>query len=225
MFLIFRKLKKRKYSGGIRMKFTAQKRETVGTSAAKLLRNENLVPGTVYASDLDPINIAMAVADVEQIRREIGLNSVFDLEVEGKIRTVYIREITQSSLKPVIYNIALQAIKKGEKLEMPISVVITNDDALADPDGVVATTLLEINVIADPATAPDTVEVDATGLNIGDSITAGQLSLPDGIELVTDADEVVVTVSAPDEEPEAVDPDAETAEPEVINEKDEEDAE
>ncbi|WP_233487776.1 hypothetical protein [Aerococcus sp. 1KP-2016] len=108
---------------------------------------------------------------------------------------------------------------------MPISVVITNDDALADPDGVVATTLLEINVIADPATAPDTVEVDATGLNIGDSITAGQLSLPDGIELVTDADEVVVTVSAPDEEPEAVDPDAETAEPEVINEKDEENAE
>ncbi|WP_233487775.1 hypothetical protein [Aerococcus sp. 1KP-2016] len=70
------------------MKFTAQKRETVGTSAAKLLRNENLVPGTVYASDLDPINIAMAVADVEQIRREIGLNSVFDLEVEGKTRTV-----------------------------------------------------------------------------------------------------------------------------------------
>ncbi len=201
------------------MKFTAQKREGSGSSAAKQLRKEDLVPGVVYASDLDPINISMSVSDVEQIRRELGLNSVFDLELDGKTRTVYIREITQSALKPTIYNIALQAIKKRQKLEMPLSIVINNEDALADPDGVVSTTVLEITVVADPATAPDSVEVDATGLSIGDSVTAGDLKLADGIELVTDPEEVVVAVSAPVEEPEEVDPDAEVAEPEVINEK------
>lgn len=201
------------------MKFTAQKREGSGSSAAKQLRKEDLVPGVVYASDLDPINISMSVSDVEQIRRELGLNSVFDLELDGKTRTVYVREITQSALKPTIYNIALQAIKKGQKLEMPLSIVINNEDALADPDGVVSTTVLEITVVADPATAPDSVEVDATGLSIGDSVTAGDLKLADGIELVTDPEEVVVAVSAPVEEPEEVDPDAEVAEPEVINEK------
>lgn len=201
------------------MKFTAQKRDGSGTSAAKQLRKEDLVPGVVYASDLDPINISMSVSDVEQIRRELGLNSVFDLELDGKTRTVYVREISQSALKPSIYNISLQAIKKGQKLEMPLSIVIVNEDALADKEGVASTTSLEINVVADPATAPDSVEVDVTGLAIGDSVTAGELNLASDIELVTDADEVIVAISAPVEEPEAVDPDAEVAEPEVIDEK------
>lgn len=201
------------------MKFTAQKRDGAGTSAAKQLRKEDLVPGVVYASDLDPINISMSVSDVEQIRRELGLNSVFDLELDGKTRTVYVREISQSALKPTIYNISLQAIKKGQKLEMPLSIVIVNEDALADKEGVASTTALEINVVADPATAPDSVEVDVTGLAIGDSVTAGELNLASDIELVTEADEVIVAISAPVEEPEEVDPDAEVAEPEVIDEK------
>ena len=201
------------------MKFTAQKRDGSGTSAAKQLRKENLVPGVVYASDLDPINISMSVSDVEQIRRELGLNSVFDLELDGETRTVYVREISQSALKPTIYNISLQAIKKGQKLEMPLSIVVVNEDALADKEGVASNTTLEIDVIADPATAPDSVEVDVTGLAIGDSVTAGELNLASDIELVTDAEEVIVAISAPVEEPEEVDPDAEVAEPEVIDEK------
>lgn len=201
------------------MKFTAQKRDGAGTSAAKQLRKEDLVPGVVYASDLDPVNISLSVSDVEQIRRELGLNSVFDLELDGKKHTVYVREISQSALKPTIYNISLQAIKKGQKLEMPLSIVIVNEDALADQEGVASTTTLEINVVADPATAPDSVEVDVTGLAIGDSVTAGDLKLASDIELVTDAEEVVVAISAPVEEPEEVDPDAEVAEPELIDEK------
>jgi large subunit ribosomal protein L25 len=201
------------------MKFTAQKREGSGSSAAKHLRKEDLVPGVVYASDLDPINISLSVSDVEQIRRELGVNSVFDLELDGKTRTVYVREISQSALKPTIYNISLQAIKKGQKLEMPLSVVIVNEDQLGDPDGVASTSVLEIDVVADPATAPDAIEVDVTGLTIGDSISAGELKLADGIELVTDAEETVVSISAPEEEPEEVDPDAEVAEPELIDEK------
>ena len=201
------------------MKFTAQKRDGSGTSAAKQLRKENLVPGVVYASDLDPINISMSVSDVEQIRRELGLNSVFDLELDGETRTVYVREISQSALKQTIYNISLQAIKRGQKLEMPLSIVVVNEDALADKEGVASTTTLEIDVIADPATAPDSVEVDVTGLAIGDSVTAGELNLASDIELVTDAEEVIVAISAPVEEPEEVDPDAEVAEPEVIDEK------
>src|SRR5699024_5939594 len=126
---------------------------------------------------------------------------------------------SQSALKPTIYNISLQAIKKGQKLEMPLSIVIVNEDALADQEGVASTTTLEINVVADPATAPDSVEVDVTGLAIGDSVTAGDLKLDSDIELITEADEVIVSIYATVEESEAVDTDAEDAEPEVIDEK------
>lgn len=201
------------------MKFTAKKREVAGTNAAKQLRKQNLVPGIVYASDMEPVNITMDRADVDQIKRELGVNSVFTLDIDGEAKTVFVREINTSALKPIFYNISLQAIKKGQKLQMPIAITIVNEDKLGNPDGVASVNFFEINVTADPATAPEYIEVDVSGMEIGDSITAGDLNLGDDIELDEGADEVVVSISAPDEEPEEVDPDEEAAEPEVINEK------
>lgn len=202
------------------MKFTAKTREVVGTSAAKQLRKEDLIPGTVYGSEGEPVNITMAKADVELIQRELGLNSVFDIEVDGaKQQTVFVRNIDKSALKPDIFNISLQAIKAGQKLEMPIPVYIENEDALSDSDGVVTVNYFEINVIVDPSKAPESFTIDAAGKHIGDSFTVADLVVPAGVEVLDDPEEVIVSINAPQEEVEEVAADAEATEPEVIGEK------
>lgn len=209
------------------MEFKATIRDAAGTSASKQLRREGLVPGIVYASDLEPINIAMKKSDIELIERELGANSVFDLNIEGdKAHTVFLREISRSSLKPIIYNVNLQAIKKGEKLEVNIPVSIINEDKIADGAGIPSTNLFEVAVRIDPAKAPETLEIDVTGLSIGDSVTVADIadSLSDG-EILTDPEEVLVSISAPDTNVEDSNVDGEEVEPELVDEAKTEDGE
>lgn len=205
------------------MKFVAKTRDAAGTSASKALRREDLVPGVVYASDLDPIKISMERPDVEKIERDLGTNSVFELEIEGQgSRTVFLREISRAAIKPIVYNISLQAIKKGEKLEVNVPVSIVGEEKLANPAGVAAINVYEVTLRIDPAKAPEYFTVDVSGLDINDSVTAGEVKFEgmEDAELITDPEEVIVSVSAPDDEPEEDTEPAAAAEPEVIGEKD-----
>ncbi|MDO4670661.1 MAG: 50S ribosomal protein L25 [Aerococcus sp.] len=213
------------------MKFVAKQREAAGTTASKQIRKADQVPGIVYSSDIDPIKIQMNAADVEQIERELGLNSVFDLEIEGdETRTVFLREISRSSLKPIIYNISFQAIKKGQKLDINIPISVVDEDQLADAAGVASANLFELKVNMDPAIAPEVIEVSVKDLAIGDSISVADVKFDhmEDAEILDDAEEVVVSIAAPDEEPSEEELEAagiEEQEPEVIDEKGEEDAE
>ncbi|MCI5774869.1 MAG: 50S ribosomal protein L25 [Aerococcus sp.] len=206
------------------MKFTATKREGAGTSASKKIRKEEQVPGIVYSRDIEPIKIQMPVADVELLERDYGLNSVLELDIEGdETRTVFLRDISRSALKPIIYNISFQAIKKGDKLDIDVPVQVVDDDQLADDDGVVSNSMWEVRLRIDPAKAPEAIEVSVKDLHIGDSITVADLAF-DGIEdaeILDDPEETVLAISVPDEEPteEEVEEDLEEDEPEVINEK------
>ncbi|MDO4680602.1 MAG: 50S ribosomal protein L25 [Aerococcus sp.] len=207
------------------MKFVAKQREAAGTTASKQVRKEDQVPGIVYSSDIDPIKVQMPIADVELIERELGVNSVFDLDIEGdETRTVFLREISRSSLKPIIYNISMQAIKKGQKLDINIPISVVDEDQLADADGVASTSLFKIKVNMDPALAPEVIEVSVKGLSIGDSVSVSELKFDhmEDAEILDDPEEAVVSISAPDEEPSDEDLEAagiEEQEPEVIDEK------
>lgn len=211
------------------MKFTATKREDAGTSASKKIRKEDQVPGIVYSRDIDPIMIQMSTADVELLERDYGINSVLKLDIEGdETRTVFLREISRSALKPVIYNISFQAIKAGDKLDIDVPVQVVDEDQLADEDGVVSTSMWEVRLRIDPAQAPETIEVSVKDFHIGDSVTIADLTF-DGIEdaeILDDPEETVLAISVPDEEPaEDEEENLEEEEPEVINEKSEEDGE
>lgn len=200
------------------MKFTAQSRGTAGTSAAKQLRKEALVPGTIYGGSEEPVNISMAKADVEQIQRELGLNSVFDLSVDGgATHTVFVRNIDHAAIKPLIYNINLQSIKAGQKLEMPLSLQVINEDQIEDKSAVVTLNVFEIHVIIDPSKAPEVVTIDVAGKKIGDQVTIADLTIPAGVEVLDHPEEVLVSINAPQEEVEEASGAA--AEPEVIGEK------
>lgn len=211
------------------MKFTATKREDAGTSASKKIRKEDQVPGIVYSRDIDPIMIQMSTADVELLERDYGTNSVLKLDIEGdETRTVFLREISRSALKPVIYNISFQAIKAGDKLDIDVPVQVVDEDQLADEDGVVSTSMWEVRLRIDPAKAPETIEVSVKDFHIGDNVTIADLTF-DGIEdaeILDDPEETVLAISVPDEEPaEDEEENLEEEEPEVINEKSEEDGE
>lgn len=206
------------------MALKAELREKTGTGSAKKLRRDGLVPVSMYGKDSsEAISLAVDRREFEQILREHGANAVFTVEYDGKEQQVWVKDFEYAVLKDELYFIDLEAISADQKLEVEIPVHILNEETVKE--GTVELILQEVVIETTPANIPQNFEVDVTGLEIGDTLDVSVINLPEGVTLVTEADETLISVSAPMEEPEEIDPDAEVAEPEVIGETEEDEEE
>lgn len=201
------------------MKLKAQKRERLGTSASKQARNDNKVPATIFGSDIEPQSVLIDRKEFDELLRELGRNAVFNIDLDGEETQVLIKNIDLSALKPEIYNVELNALTKGQKVTVPVTIVL---EGLEDvKEGVVTQTLNEVEVETDPLDIPTEITLNVSDLVIGDTVVVSDLKVPENVTVLAEAEETVVVVAAPRVEEEPTDGDAEVAEPEVIGEKEE----
>lgn len=207
------------------MKLNAQLRTETGTRASKKVRREGSIPAAIYGSSVDTVSVVFNRREFETILREVGANGVFTIDVEGgEEYQVFVKDQTNAAIKDEVYHIDLQAFLKGEKVVMDIPVYLEGDAELED--AVANQALTEIQIEVAPASAPSEYYVNVADLEIGDSITVADMEFEDDIEVITEADTTVVSISAPEEiieeEPDA---DAEMPEPELIGADDDEEEE
>lgn len=206
------------------MVLKAEKRTEVGTSASKRARREGKLPASIYGKEVESFPILLDQKEFDDKVREIGENGVFDVAVnQGETYKVFVKERKDAALHPITYHVDLLAFKEGDKVSMTIPVYIRGEEEIED--GVVTQTLSELDVEVAPADAPEQIEVDASNLEIGDSLKVEDLDLPADLDVLTEMNLTVLTVSHPTEfvEPEESDlEDGATPEPEVIGEDKEE---
>ena len=201
------------------MKLKAQKRERLGTSASKQARNDNKVPATIFGSDMEAQSVLIDRKEFDELLRELGRNAVFNIDLDGEETQVLIKNIDLSALKPEIYNVELNALTKGQKVTVPVTIVL---EGLEDvKEGVVTQTLNEVEVETDPLDIPTEITLNVSDLVIGDTVVVSDLKVPENVTVLAEAEETVVVVAAPRVEEEPTDGDAQVAEPEVIGEKEE----
>lgn len=205
------------------MSLKAELRTATGTSASRRARQEGLIPVSLYGKDTEATSLLINRREFEAILRESGSNAVFDIEFDGNTQKVFLKDYVRAALKDEVYNVDLEAISKDQKLQVEIPVYIINEDTIKE--GIVETVMNTILVETKPDSIPQQFEVDVEGLEIGDGIRIENITFPEGVESLAEADELVITISAPTEEAEEVDPDAEEAEPEVIGEEESDQAE
>ncbi len=203
----------------------AQVRDEKGKSNAARLRREGLLPCVLYGSEVDTIPLTVNTSELERIIREGGNNVLIKVIVDSQEYITLVREV---QLHPVVKDYLhadLQRISMKEKLQTLVPLLIVGESPGVEQDGgILQQQYREIEVECLPTDIPDRVEVDISELGFGESITVADLNAGDGVEIITDADEVVVSVVAPhvEEEPveeEEVDAEAGAAEPERIGEE------
>ncbi|NLE77057.1 MAG: 50S ribosomal protein L25 [Chloroflexi bacterium] len=196
----------------------------------RVLRREGWVPGVVYGHKVEPIMIQM---EEKALQRHLtaGAHGLVALSVKGeeKPRHVLVREVQRHPLNRHIVHMDLQEVAMTEKLRTSVPVTLVGVSPLVERgDGILLTNLTQVEIECLPAAIPEHISLDISGLKaIGEPITAGSLPLPEGVALVTDPGEMVVTVVrlAKEEEVEALVAEPTTAEPEVIHKgKEEEEA-
>ncbi|HJB23256.1 50S ribosomal protein L25 [Jeotgalibaca ciconiae] len=197
------------------MKLKAQKRERLGTSASKQARVDKKIPAVVFGKEFDSTAVLIDSKEFEDLLRSEGRNAVFNIDIDGKETQVIIKNVDRSALKPEYYNVELQAITKGQKVTVTVTIVPNGAEEIKE--GILTQTLNELEVETEPANIPSEIELDVSELVIGDTVTVSELTVPENVTVLSDPESTVIVISAPQLE-EETDEDAEVAEPEVIGE-------
>lgn len=163
---------------------------------AKRLRREGYVTGNVFGREIEgSIPLKICARDVERLLKTCNKGSRLMLEADGKNYNVLIKEIDYDSMKNQVTEIDFQALVSGEKVHSVAEIVLLNHEKIIE--GILQQRLAEIAFQALPDALVDKVEIDVGDMKIGDAVLVKDLPIAsaEGIELTTDPEAIVVTVT------------------------------
>lgn len=198
------------------MAIKAEVRTATGTGASRKARNEGKIPVTLYGQSVEVTSLLVDRREFEGLLKKEGSNAVFDIEYDGKTQKVILKDFEKAAIKDLFYSIDLEAISADQKLIVDVPLSLVNEETVKI--GIVELVLNTVQVETKPDSIPNSFEIDVTGMEIGDTKSIADLDVPEGVEILVDVEETIVSVSSPTEEPEETD-DEEVAEPEVIGEE------
>lgn len=203
----------------------SEKREIAPQSALRQLRHEGKVPSVVYGFKTEPTSITVEERDLLKTIQKHGRNGAFKLSVDGKQVDVMLSDYQADVLTGKVEHADFLAINMSEELEVDVTIHLTGESVGEKAGGVVQQPLWEVKVKAKPSDIPEHINVDVSKLDIGEAIQISDLRVGAKYEILNEDEETVVLISAPRtaEELEALDEETagDNAQPEVVNEKDE----
>lgn len=203
----------------------ATKRDVIGKKV-KALRRQGKLPAVIYGHQFSPLPILLDYRQASHSLAGVSSSHLIDLNVDGQKIPVLVRERQYHPISGNLIHIDFLAVSMTEALRAFVPIELEGDaPAVKDFGGVVVTGLEEIEVECLPKDLPEKVSVDLSKLEkIGDGIYVKDLSVPPGVEILSDSDEMVVLITAPEGEEVEVEL-GEGVEPEVIEKgkKEEED--
>ena len=195
-------------------KLTAAVRTEFCKGASRRARRNWQVPAVLYGHHTEPRHLLLGSLELAAILRHSGTNSILTLDIEGEEQLALTRQIDVNPLTRVIEHTDLLVVKKGEKVVVEINVLVTGE---SEPGTLTTQDADYIEIEVDALNIPDEFEVSVHELEAGTQITAADIELPAGAELISDPETLIVNIiEAPtetdlgDEEEEA--PEGEAAE-------------
>jgi large subunit ribosomal protein L25 len=176
-------------------------RTGTGKGAARQARRDGLVPGIVYGGGEDPqaINVPYNVL-FKKLKEGRFLSTLFNLKVEGQedVRVIC-RNVQRDVVKDLPTHIDLMRLKRTSVVKLFIHVDFINEEECPGlkKGGTLTVVRPEVELSVTAGDIPESLTVDLTGLEVGDTITISSIKLPKGAKPTIDRDFVVANLSAP----------------------------
>ena len=173
-------------------KVHAELRENFGKGFARRLRAAGKIPAVIYGHGTEPVHVALPGHQTALLIRRA--NAVLELDVNGTHQLTLVKDVQKDPVHQVIEHIDLLVVKKGEKVQVEVPVLVVGEPfagTIANLDAQTITLEVEATHI------PQNIEVDVEGLEDGTHITAADLKLPKGATLAADPEVLVVAISVP----------------------------
>jgi large subunit ribosomal protein L25 len=180
------------------MKLTATQRDLTGPRASRLRRDGRL-PGIVYGHHAAPVPVSLDSLEFQKVFARTGRSNLIDLELDGgRPHKVLVKEVQIHPRRPGPIHVDLFEVSLKEKLHLDVPIVLIGESpAVKRNDGDLLQTAQTIAVECLPSDIPQNFQVDISGLEEVDAgIRVGDLTVPPGVTLLVDADELIVKVAA-----------------------------
>ncbi len=170
-----------------------------GSRPSGRLRAAGRVPGVVYGHGIEPLSVAVDGRALRAaLTTEAGMNALLNLQVDGSSHLTLAREVQRHPVRGSVVHVDFLIVRRDEVIaaEVPITLVGEATHVHRD-DGVVDQQLFSLTVQATPGRIPNSIEVDVSGLLIGDTVRVDDLALPDGVGTDVDPETAVVVGQPP----------------------------
>ena len=205
-------------------KIKAEKREIIGKNASRRLRREGMIPAVLYGGGSSNVSLTLKKQDVFMIlRSDTGENTVFQVSFDSESRDVMIKELQRDPVTDEILHADFVHIAMDKVIRVSVTVVSMGEAVGVKAEGgFVDFVTREVEVECLPKDIPEHIEIDISGLHLRQSLKAEDITLPEGVKLITSSDTLLVMIEVPlkeeeieveEEEEEVI---AEEEEPEVI---------
>jgi len=181
---------------------TVTKRKRMGKSGAREIRKEGNVPAVLYGKGTEPLSLVINPSELKTaLSTEAGENTLLDIRVkDGEAETPklsLLREIQYDYLtsKPIHFD--FQALDMKQNITVDVPVQIEGRPIGVKEGGILEEVLREITVECLPANIPNSFILDVTEMDIGDSIHISTLEIEEGVTILHEPEDTIVTVLAP----------------------------
>lgn len=168
-------------------KISATGREAAGKGASRRLRRVASIPAILYGGNAAPQPIQL---DHEKTwlasQNEWFYSSILDLDLDGKVQKVLLRDMQRHPYKQIIMHLDFQRVDENQALRAKVPLHFLNQETspAGKTAGVVIThELNEVEVSCLPKDLPEFIGIDLSELAIGGIVHLSEIKLPKGVEL------------------------------------------
>ena len=196
----------------------ADSRERTGSNKARVIRKvDGMIPAIIYGDEKDSLNIKLRLNELTKAsQNELFYTQVLIIKNGDLEEKVVLKELQKDPAKGKFLHADFLRVSRKTKLKVIIPINFLNEEECAgvkNEGGVINKTIREVEVMCLAGNIPESINVDVTALDLGQSVRLTEINLPDGAEipgLTEETDQMVISVNAPkavEEEPEVIEGD------------------
>ncbi|WP_043675269.1 50S ribosomal protein L25/general stress protein Ctc [Clavibacter michiganensis] len=171
---------------------TAELRTQFGKGAARKIRAVGKIPAVIYGHGTDPQHVTLPGHELMLIIRKA--NQIITLDIEGTPQLALVKDVQKDPVRQIIEHVDLIVVRRGERVEVEVPIHVEGESYPGTIHNLENTSL---TVDVEATHIPERFVVSIEGFEEGTQITAGQVDLPAGANLVTDPETLVLAVSVP----------------------------
>lgn len=179
----------------------AHTRHEIGKGPARRLRAAGKVPAIFYGKKSDPVKLAVDMHEFTKLIEKAGSNPLFDLEISGaeKVirRTAMLKERQVKAMDGSLVHLDFLEVFMDETVEVTVPLEFTGKSVGVERGGILQSAIRDLRLSCLPQNIPNMITVDISNLDVGQTIHAKDLPIPEGVTLISEPDQTVATVVVP----------------------------